>query len=151
MKIEIASKTKRYSDKTSRLLMCSIKELKLNIKQVFNSSIGAITKILNLRNHNFTPLVHLFSTSSTDISLFNTPSLLPFSSSTVLNFTFQPIFFKIDSCWYGSDCVNKRNSCQLKFSPFQPPQCCDAMMHVLKDFINLKYSELLTKEISKSN
>ena len=28
---------------------------------------------------------------------------------------------------------------------------CDAMMHVLKDFINLKYSELLTKEISKSN
>ena len=29
--------------------------------------------------------------------------------------------------------------------------CCDAMMHVLKDFINLKYSELLTEEISKSN
>ena len=28
---------------------------------------------------------------------------------------------------------------------------CDAMMHVLKDFINVKYSELLTKEISKSN
>ena len=28
---------------------------------------------------------------------------------------------------------------------------CDAMMHVLKDFINLKYSELLTEEISKSN
>ena len=31
------------------------------------------------------------------------------------------------------------------------PSWCDAMMHVLKDFINLKYSELLTKEISKSN
>ena len=28
---------------------------------------------------------------------------------------------------------------------------CDAMMHVLKDFISLKYSELLTEEISKSN
>ena len=28
---------------------------------------------------------------------------------------------------------------------------CDAMMHVLKDFINLKYSELLTEKISKSN
>ena len=28
---------------------------------------------------------------------------------------------------------------------------CDVMMYVLKDFINLKYSELLTKEISKSN
>ena len=28
---------------------------------------------------------------------------------------------------------------------------CDAMMHVLKDFINLKYSELLTEEISESN
>ena len=28
---------------------------------------------------------------------------------------------------------------------------CDAMMHVLKDFINLKYSELLAEEISKSN
>ena len=26
---------------------------------------------------------------------------------------------------------------------------CDAMMHVLKDSINLKYSELLTKAISK--
>ena len=26
---------------------------------------------------------------------------------------------------------------------------CDAMMHVLKDSINLKYSELLTKPISK--
>ena len=36
---------------------------------------------------------------------------------------------------------------------FQKPHfvLCDAMMHVLKDFINLKYSELLTKEISKSN
>ena len=28
---------------------------------------------------------------------------------------------------------------------------CDAMMHVLKDSINLKYSELLTKVISKCN
>ena len=28
---------------------------------------------------------------------------------------------------------------------------CDAMMHVLKDFISLKYSELLTEEISKFN
>ena len=28
---------------------------------------------------------------------------------------------------------------------------CDAMMHVLKDSINLKYSELLTKPISKCN
>ena len=28
---------------------------------------------------------------------------------------------------------------------------CDAMMHVLKDFIDLKYPELLTEEISKSN
>ena len=28
---------------------------------------------------------------------------------------------------------------------------CDAMMHVLKDSINLKYSELLTKAISKCN
>ena len=27
----------------------------------------------------------------------------------------------------------------------------DAMMHVLKDSINLKYSELLTKAISKCN
>ena len=34
---------------------------------------------------------------------------------------------------------------------FKFPVDCDAMMHVLKDFINLKYSELLTKEISKSN
>ena len=31
------------------------------------------------------------------------------------------------------------------------PVDCDAMMHVLKDFINPKYSELLTEEISKSN
>ena len=28
---------------------------------------------------------------------------------------------------------------------------CDAMMHVLKDSIKLKYSELLTKPISKCN
>ena len=28
---------------------------------------------------------------------------------------------------------------------------CDAMMHVLKDSISLKYSELLTKPISKCN
>ena len=28
---------------------------------------------------------------------------------------------------------------------------CDAMMHVLKDSINLKYLELLTKPISKCN
>ena len=28
---------------------------------------------------------------------------------------------------------------------------CDAMMHVLKDSTNLKYSELLTKVISKCN
>ena len=28
---------------------------------------------------------------------------------------------------------------------------CDVMMHVLKDFINLKYSELLTKVINKCN
>ena len=28
---------------------------------------------------------------------------------------------------------------------------CDAMMHALKDSINLKYSELLTKAISKCN
>ena len=28
---------------------------------------------------------------------------------------------------------------------------CDAMMHVLKDSINLKYSELLTKVINKCN
>ena len=28
---------------------------------------------------------------------------------------------------------------------------CDAMMHVLKDSINLKYSELLTKPICNSN
>ena len=28
---------------------------------------------------------------------------------------------------------------------------CDAMMHVLKDSINLKYSELLTKVISRCN
>ena len=34
---------------------------------------------------------------------------------------------------------------------FKFPVDCDAMMHVLKDFINLKYSELLTKEINKSN
>ena len=34
---------------------------------------------------------------------------------------------------------------------FKFPVDCDAMMHVLKDFINLKYSELLTEEISKSN
>ena len=30
-------------------------------------------------------------------------------------------------------------------------QYCDAMMHVLKDSINLKYSELLTKVISRCN
>ena len=34
---------------------------------------------------------------------------------------------------------------------FKFPVDCDAMMHVLKDFIDLKYSELLTEEISKSN
>ena len=34
---------------------------------------------------------------------------------------------------------------------FEHSGICDAMMHVLKDFINLKYSELLTEEISKSN
>ena len=35
--------------------------------------------------------------------------------------------------------------------PLKNSTCCDAMMHVLKDSINLKYSELLTKEISKCN
>ena len=34
---------------------------------------------------------------------------------------------------------------------FKFPVDCDAMMHVLKDSINLKYSELLTKVISKCN
>ena len=34
---------------------------------------------------------------------------------------------------------------------FKLPVDCDAMMHVLKDSINLKYSELLTKVISKCN
>ena len=34
---------------------------------------------------------------------------------------------------------------------FEFPIDCDDMMHVLKDSINLKYSELLTKEISKFN
>ena len=31
------------------------------------------------------------------------------------------------------------------------PSQCDAMMHVLKDSTNLKYSELLTKVIGKCN
>ena len=31
------------------------------------------------------------------------------------------------------------------------PVDCDAMMHVIKDSINLKYSEHLTKVISKCN
>ena len=34
---------------------------------------------------------------------------------------------------------------------FKFPVDCDAMMHVLKDSINLKYSERLTKVISKCN
>ena len=34
---------------------------------------------------------------------------------------------------------------------FKFPVDCDDMMHVLKDSINLKYSELLTKVISKCN
>ena len=34
---------------------------------------------------------------------------------------------------------------------FKFPVDCDAMMHVPKDSINLKYSELLTKAISKCN
>ena len=34
---------------------------------------------------------------------------------------------------------------------FKFPVDCDAMMHGLKDSINLKYSELLTKAISKCN
>ena len=34
---------------------------------------------------------------------------------------------------------------------FKFPVDCDAMMHVLQDSINLKYSELLTKVISKCN
>ena len=34
---------------------------------------------------------------------------------------------------------------------FKFPVDCDAMMHVLKDSIDLKYSELLTKVISKGN
>ena len=34
---------------------------------------------------------------------------------------------------------------------FKFPVDCDAMMHVLKDATNLKYSELLTKVISKCN
>ena len=29
---------------------------------------------------------------------------------------FQPLSYEIDSCCCGSDCVTKRNSCQLKFS-----------------------------------
>ena len=55
---------------------------------------------------------------------------------------FFPIFFgtqaPVLSC---SECIR---TCCFAFY-------CDAMMHVLKDFINLKYSELLTEEISKSN
>ena len=45
----------------------------------------------------------------------------------------------------------KLKSAYMYFLFLKFPVDCDAMMHVLKDFINLKYSELLTKEISKSN
>ena len=89
--------------------------------------------------HNFILLVHRFSTLSSDSSLFDTPPLLLFPSSTVLKSTLQPISYEIDLCCYGSDCVTKRNSCQLKisgsdyvmkrnscqlkFSSLQPPLC----------------------------
>ena len=40
---------------------------------------------------------------------------------------------------------------QMNQKQLTNPYKCDAMMHVLKDSINLEYSELLTKAISKCN
>ena len=116
--------------------MCSIKELRTTTTLIFNSPIDAITKILF--SLPLVPKLHSSCTSFLNflirISLFDTPSLLLSLSSTVINSTLQPISSEIDSCCYGSDCVTKRNSCQLKFSgfdcvikrkscQFQPPLC----------------------------
>ena len=51
---------------------------------------------------------------------------------------------------YRSRSTSRDNSYNKNYSQNRY-RSCDAMMHVLKDYINLKYSELLTKAISKCN
>ena len=52
---------------------------------------------------------------------------------------------------YNKNFQNSSNLKCIHVIYFKFPVDCDAMMHVLKDSINLKYSELLTKAISKCN
>ena len=91
---------------------------------------------LSLLFHTSTTVVHLFSTSSFDISLFDTQFLHLSTLPTVINFKRCNQFpTEIDSCCYGSDYVLQRNSCQscflvltaflnvipVSYSLFQPP------------------------------
>ena len=71
---------------------------------------------LSLLFHTSTTVVHLFSTFSSTISLFDTQFLHLSTLPTVINFTRCNQFpTEIDSCCYGSDYVLQRTSCQLHF------------------------------------
>ena len=70
--------------------------------------------------HTFTQLVHLLSTSSYVTSLFDTQSLLLFSSSAAIISTFQLIFLENCFVWYGSDYVTTVIPLRSSSFPCQP-------------------------------
>ena len=101
VELEVLTKFRNMSKLRIRLISLYQRVLLQNIIHILKNSIGAITKIFFSL-----PLVPQIHSSCTSFLNYGTQFLLLFSSSTILNFTFQPIFFKIDSCCYGSDYVN---------------------------------------------
>ena len=104
--------------------MYHLNELKENILTILSSTIGAVTTIffnLHLVSHIHSPCIYFLHITSS-YSIFCSTHYLPFSFHhlPLLLQRFSQFSLKIDSCWYGSDCVTNVIPANFSSFPFQP-------------------------------